>query len=121
MDRAEIAHPIPIVLDGSNYVIWAQAMSGFIKGKRLWRIINGTLNKPVQNANETENAFVDRLDEWDGKTYQIITWFRNTCLPSISLQFGRFQDDDTIASPAKAIWDFLKERYQTTGHAHQYQ
>ena len=28
---------------------------------------------------------------------------------------------DFVTTPAKDIWDFLIERYQTTGFAHQYQ
>ena len=50
MDRFEVAQPISIVFDGSNYVIWTQAMLRLIKGKRLWHIINNTLGKPPQNA-----------------------------------------------------------------------
>ncbi|MED6176647.1 hypothetical protein PIB30_090238, partial [Stylosanthes scabra] len=32
-----------------------------------------------------------RLEEWDSKNHQIITWFRNTSTPGIHLQFGRFE------------------------------
>ena len=123
MDRLDSSnHPISVVLDGTNYVLWAQAMSGFLKGKKLWRIITGDVCKPVQGTTDsatTDSAakYVDRLEDWDSKNYQIITWFRNTSITSISLQFGQFQLD-SASSPAKAIWDFLQERYQTTGLAH---
>ncbi|GMP77189.1 hypothetical protein CsSME_00033547 [Camellia sinensis var. sinensis] len=100
-------------------------MSGFLKGKKLWRIITGDVCKPVPATTEsaaTDSAakYIDRLEDWDSKNYQIITWLRNTSITSISLQFGRFQLE-SASSPAKAIWDFLQERYQTTGLAHQYQ
>ena len=125
MDRPDASHPIFVILDGSNYVLWAQAMSSFLKGKKLWRIITGDITQPVKDTAETTISpatptYEDRLEEWDSKNYQIITWFRNTSVTSISLQFGRFQLD-SVTTPAKDIWDFLKERYQTTGLAHQYQ
>ena len=125
MDRHDASHPISVILNGSNYVLWAQAMSSFLKGKKLWRIVTGDVTKPVKDSVTTEttahtSTYEDRLEEWDSKNYQIITWFRNTSITSISLQFGRFQLD-SVTTPAKDIWNFLKERYQTTVLAHQYQ
>ena len=125
MNRHDASHPISVILNGSNYVLWAQAMSSFLKGKKLWRIVTGDVTKPVKDSDTNETTaptatYEDRLEEWDSKNYQIITWFRNTSVTSISLQFGRFQLD-SITTPVKNIWDFLKERYQTTGLAHQYQ
>ncbi|XP_028123577.1 agamous-like MADS-box protein AGL29 [Camellia sinensis] len=41
-----------------------------------------------------------------------------------ALQFDAsdsIEDLDSVTTPAKDIWDFLKDRYQTTGLAHQYQ
>ncbi|XP_059639814.1 uncharacterized protein LOC132282224 [Cornus florida] len=115
MDRSEISHPIGTTLEGcSNYILWSQAMSSFLKGKKLWRIITGDLFEPVQVETETKEKYGDRLEEWDSKNHQIITWFRNTCISSISIEFGRF-------NYAKSIWDFLKHRYTTTDLAHQYQ
>ncbi|KAG5554787.1 hypothetical protein RHGRI_012369 [Rhododendron griersonianum] len=112
------AQPISITLDGTNYVLWAQAMSSFLKGKKLWRVITGDIIKPKKEAIESQDKYAERLEDWDRKNHQIITWFRNTSVTSLSLQFGRFQNHD---GPAKAIWDFLQERYSTTGLAHQYQ
>ncbi|KAH7845384.1 hypothetical protein Vadar_001385 [Vaccinium darrowii] len=118
MERSDAAQPISITLDVTNYVLWAQAMSSFIKGKKLWRIITGDVVKPIKGDTETQLKYDERLDDWDSKNHLIITWCRNTSVTSINLQFGRFQNVD---GPAKAIWDFLKERYSTTGLAHQYQ
>ena len=89
-------------------------MSSFLKGRKLWRYVFGDIKSPVQSATETAAEYTERLEEWDSKNYQIITWFRNTSIPSISLQFGRF---DT----AHAIWDFLATRYTTADLAYQYQ
>ncbi|KAH7839353.1 hypothetical protein Vadar_003091 [Vaccinium darrowii] len=93
-------------------------MSSFIKGRKLWRIIIGEIVKPTKEDTETQPKFAERLEDWDSKNHMMITWFRNTSVTSLSLQFGRFQNHD---GPAKAIWDFLKERYSTTGLAHEYQ
>ncbi|KAF7153584.1 hypothetical protein RHSIM_Rhsim01G0194900 [Rhododendron simsii] len=118
MERTDVAQPISITLDGSNYILWAQAMTSFLKGKKLWRIITGDVIKPVKAPEENQSKYEERLEDWDSKNHQVITWIRNTSVTSINLQFGRFQNQN---APAKAIWDFLKDRYQTTGLSHQYQ
>ncbi|GFZ10946.1 hypothetical protein Acr_22g0003440 [Actinidia rufa] len=105
---------IIITLDGPNYIPWSQAMSSFLKGRKLWRYVTGDIKAPTQGAAETPTEFIVQLEEWDSKNHQIITWIRNTSIPSISLQFGRF---DT----AHAIWDFLVTRYTTADLACQYQ
>ncbi|GMP49794.1 hypothetical protein CsSME_00016653 [Camellia sinensis var. sinensis] len=92
-------------------------MSFFLKGQKLWRIITGNVTEPVKEDTESTATYADRLKDWDSKNYQIITWLRNTSISSISLQFGRFQLD-SVSNPAKDIWDFLRDRYQTTGLAH---
>ncbi|GFS35766.1 hypothetical protein Acr_00g0041870 [Actinidia rufa] len=114
MDKSEVSRPIIITLDGPNYIPWSQAMSSFLKGRKLWRYVTGDIKAPTQGAAETSTEFIVRLEEWDSKNHQIITWIRNTSIPSISLQFGRF---DT----AHAIWDFLVTRYTTADLACQYQ
>lgn len=118
MDRSDASQPISVTLDGTNFVLWAQAMSSFLKGKKLWRVIAGEVIKPTRGATESQDKYGERLEKWDSKNHQIITWIRNTSVTSINLQLGRFQDAE---SPAKEIWEFLKERYSTTGLAHQYQ
>ncbi|XP_028099643.1 uncharacterized protein LOC114299159 [Camellia sinensis] len=82
MDHHDAFHPISVILDGSNYVMWAQAMSSFLKDRKLWRIIIRDMTKPVKEVAETH---------------------------------------DSVTTPAQGIWDVLKERYRTTGLAHQYQ
>ncbi|GFY96520.1 histone acetyltransferase of the CBP family 12 [Actinidia rufa] len=114
MDKSEVSRPIIIILDSLNYIPWSQAMFSFLKGRKLWRYVTGDIQAPTQGATETPTEFIVRLEEWDSKNHQIITWIRNTSIPSISLQFGRF---DT----AHAIWDFLATRYTTADLACQYQ
>uniref|UniRef100_A0A6N2MV63 Retrotransposon gag domain-containing protein n=1 Tax=Salix viminalis TaxID=40686 RepID=A0A6N2MV63_SALVM len=48
------------------------------------------------------------------KIIRLLHGFRNTSIPAIHIQFADF--DST-----KEIWDFLANRYQTTGLAHYYQ
>lgn len=106
--------PIPIVLNGSNYTHWVEAMRGFLKGRRLWRYVTGDMECPTKGTEETKESYADKLEEWDSKNHQIITWFRNTSTPSIHLQFGRFES-------AKEVWDHLKQRYTISDLSHQYQ
>ena len=66
-------------------------MSSFLKGRRLWRYVTGEITKPTKQGNEDETKFYERLEEWDSKNHQILTWIRNTTIPSIKLQFGQFE------------------------------
>jgi hypothetical protein len=42
-----IVHPINVILDGSNYSMWAQNIEVFLKGRRLWRYVTGAIPKPM--------------------------------------------------------------------------
>ncbi|GFZ06690.1 hypothetical protein Acr_18g0008600 [Actinidia rufa] len=65
MDRSEVARPIIITLDGPNYIPWSQAMSSFLKGRKLWRYVTGDIKAPTQGAAKTPTEFIVRLEEWD--------------------------------------------------------
>lgn len=114
MEKLEVTPPISVILNGSNYNHWAESMCGFLKGRRLWRYVTGDKKCPTKGKDDTADAFADKLEEWDSKNHQIITWFRNTSIPSIHLQFGRFEN-------AKEVWDHLKQRYIISDLSHQYQ
>ena len=113
MDRTKVTRPISIILNGLNYIHWAQAMTSFLQARRVWRIVTGEVKAPVQKKDESDEDFADRQDEWIGKNGDIITWCRNTSISTINQQFGRF-------SIGKEVWDFLKTRYATKDLAHQY-
>ncbi|KAJ4952783.1 hypothetical protein NE237_029615 [Protea cynaroides] len=89
MDKYENGPPIQTIFNGSNYVAWSQAM-------------------------QSKEKLQDRLEEWDSKNHQAITWLHNSCVPSINVQFGRYET-------AKEVWDLLASRYTTADLAHQYQ
>lgn len=114
MDRFDAAQPIKTILDGTNYVPWSQEMSSFLKGHRLWCYVTGDISKPVQQIGETDAKLAERLEDWDSKNHQILTWFWNTSISSIRLQFGRFET-------AQEVWNLLSKRYSTIDVAGQYQ
>jgi hypothetical protein len=93
MEKSEVTRPITIILDGSksNYNQWSEAISGFLKGRRLWRYVTGDKKCPTRSTGETDETYADKLEEWDSKNHQIITWFRNTSNQSIHLQFFCFE------------------------------
>jgi hypothetical protein len=76
--------------------------------------VTGDKKCPTRSTGETDETYADKLEEWDSKNHQIITWFRNTSIQSIHLQFGRFET-------AKEVWDHLKQRYTISDLSHQYQ
>lgn len=114
MEKLDVIQPIRTTLDGLNYALWSQEMSSFLKGRRLWRIVIGSVTKPVKQKDEDDTAYWERLEDWDSKNHQILTWIRNTSIPSIKLQFARFET-------AKEVWDLLSTRYSSTNIVHQYQ
>ena len=52
--------------------------------------------------------------EWDSYNHMILTWIRNTSIPSISNLLGSFDD-------AKSAWDMLAKRYFITHESMKYQ
>ena len=100
MDKSEISRPIGTILDGSNYTFWSQRMKSFLIGRKFWRIVTSDIVKPVRNIDENDAKYAERLEDWDSKNHQIITWFCNTSIPSIHIQFTEFDI-------AKEVWDFL--------------
>uniref|UniRef100_A0A2N9I8W4 Integrase catalytic domain-containing protein n=1 Tax=Fagus sylvatica TaxID=28930 RepID=A0A2N9I8W4_FAGSY len=89
-------------------------MRSFIKGRKLWFYVTGEMKKPVQGSSEDENAFRIRLIEWDSNNHQILTWLRNTSIPSISNLLGNFDD-------ARTAWDMLAKRYSSSHGTREYQ
>ncbi|KAL0546824.1 hypothetical protein IC582_016742 [Cucumis melo] len=114
MEKSEIARPISTILDGSNYITWANQMKSFLIGRKLWRIVTGDIAKPTKQDKEDDGKFSERLEEWDSKNHQIIIWLSNTSIPAIHTQFDAFES-------AQELWDFLSTRFKSVGLAHYYQ
>ncbi|GAV90400.1 UBN2_3 domain-containing protein, partial [Cephalotus follicularis] len=108
------AQPVTIILDSPNYLRWSSAMTSFLKGRKLWRIVTGDKPAPVKRSDETDDSFADRLEDWDRANHRILTWFTNTYVHLVNTHFSRFD-------LAKEAWDFLASRYTSADLAHQYQ
>ncbi|CAH1450687.1 unnamed protein product [Lactuca virosa] len=108
------SRPIITVFSGTNYVSWSRQMTSYFQSKKLWRVVTGSLSRPVIKEKEDKYAFDLREEDWLCKNCEIITVICNSCTIEITQQFGLY----TIG---KEIWDFLAKRYTTTDLAHQYQ
>ena len=117
MDKNDIFLPSPIntILEGNkNYLSWSQAMRSSLKGRMLQHYYTSAITVPVKGANEEDAAFLGCMIEWDSHNHMILTWIRNTSIPSISNLLGSFDD-------AKLAWDMLAKRYSTTYGSMKYQ
>ncbi|KAA0066596.1 Zinc finger, CCHC-type [Cucumis melo var. makuwa] len=100
LEKNDVARLISTILDGTNYITWAHQMRSFLIGRKLWRIVTGDITKPVKSTipvkntgkNNTEHndantsdiivhetttediKYIERLEDWDSKNHQIITW-----------------------------------------------
>ncbi|WKA10719.1 hypothetical protein VitviT2T_028279 [Vitis vinifera] len=89
-------------------------MRSFLKSRMLWHYCTGAMTIPVKGASEEDAVFLSRMIEWDSHNHMILTWIRNTSIPSISNLLGSFDD-------AKSAWDMLTKRYSTTHGSMKYQ
>ena len=53
---------------------------------------------------ETGSAYAIRIEDWESVNHHVITWFRNTYIPSIVDEFGNI---DIV----KEVWNLLVTRY----------
>jgi len=57
MEKSEYACPISVILNGANYIHWAQAMTNFLKARKVWRIVTRDIIEPVRKEGETLKKF----------------------------------------------------------------
>ena len=109
------------MLDGStSYHAWSQNMTVFLKCRKLWRYVTGSIPKPVLNPKSKATAaeessktavtiddYEKRLEEWESIQSKILSWFINTFIPSIHNLLPRLET-------AEAAWKFLANRYNCT-------
>ena len=117
-NERDIILPITIMLDGStSYHAWSQNMTVFLKGRKLWRYVTGSIPKPVPNPKSkataaeessktavTTDDYEEHLEEWEGIQSKILSWFINTSIPSIHNLLPRLET-------AEVAWKFLADRY----------
>jgi hypothetical protein len=76
--------------------------------------VTGDILKLTKVTVESDDAFRTRLIDWDSKHHQILTWFRNTTIPSIAALFDSFDD-------AQGAWNMLASRYSSIDGSQEYQ
>ena len=72
----EVSRPIHVLFNGDNFSQWSQAISSYLKGRKLWCYVSGVRTIPVKEEKESDAAYDLRLEEWESSNHQIITWFR---------------------------------------------
>ena len=114
MDKSELPKTVTTILNGHNYVLWSQDMRSFLKGHRLWHYVTSEIQASVRSKDKDDTKFANRLEDWDCKNHQFITWFHHSTVSSIHQQFGRYEN-------AKDVWDPLRRHYTTASLSHEYQ
>ncbi|KAJ4958006.1 hypothetical protein NE237_025117 [Protea cynaroides] len=79
---------------------------------KAWRYVIGDITIPTQQSEESKEKLQDHLEDWDNKNHQATTWFHNSCVPSINVQFGRYET-------TKEVRDLLASQYTTADLVHQ--
>ena len=116
-NERDIIRPITIMLDGpTSYHAWSQNMIVFLKGRKLWTYVTGSIPKSVPNPKSkataveessktavTTDDYEERLKEWESIQSKILSWFINTSIPSIHNLLSRLET-------AEAAWKFLADR-----------
>ena len=95
-------------------------MTVFLKGRKLWRYVTGSIPKLVPNPKSkaaaaeessktavTTDDYEERLEEWESVQSKILSWFINTSIPSIHNLLLHLET-------AKAAWKFLANCYNCT-------
>ena len=44
----EVSRPIHVLFNGDNFSQWSQAISSYLKGRKLWRYVSGVRTIPVK-------------------------------------------------------------------------
>lgn len=79
----------------------------------LWRYVTRDYVKPIKSDEETNEKFVERLDEWDSKNHQIITRFRNIPINQTTSNLRHYE---TI----KLVCEYLTQKYTNANLTRQY-
>ncbi|KAI3769398.1 hypothetical protein L6452_00500 [Arctium lappa] len=96
---------INVRLDGKNYSYWSYVLKNFLKGKKMWGYVSGTIVKPKEATD---------LDSWEVDNSKIITWINNSVEHSIGVQLAKYET-------GKEVWDHLERLYTQSNFAKQYQ
>ena len=86
------------MLDGpTSYHAWSQDMIVFLKGYKLWRIVTGSIPKPVPKPQSkataasktaiTTDDYEECLEDWESVQSKIFSCFINTLFPPFIIFF----------------------------------
>ena len=100
MPGDEISCPIHVIFYGDNFAKWSQVMHSYLKDRKLWIYVSDDCPIPKKVEKGTNSAYAIQIEDWESANHLIITWFRNTSIPSIIDEFGNLDI-------AKEVWDFL--------------
>ena len=72
----------------TSYHAWSQNMTVFLKGRKLWRYVTGSIPKPVPKPKskataiedasktiDTVDDYEEHLKEWESIQSKILSWF----------------------------------------------
>ncbi|XP_026416387.1 uncharacterized protein LOC113311802 [Papaver somniferum] len=110
--------PITVILDETNYNHWSFLMKSFLKGRSMWKYVDGTEKAPTAGTSgvrekDKEGTTVDAKESWEVNNHKILTWISNTIITSISMQLTTFE-------VAKEASGFLQKRYTQINFAQRY-
>ncbi|RVW45813.1 Retrovirus-related Pol polyprotein from transposon RE1 [Vitis vinifera] len=54
----------------------------------LWHYCTGAMTIAIKGASEEDAVFLSRMIEWDSHNHMILTWIRNTSIPSIPIYWA---------------------------------
>lgn len=94
-----------IKFTGKNYNSWAFQFQMYLKGKKMWGYVSGTIPKP----NPTEE-----FEDWETKDAQIMTWNLGSVNPHFIMHLRPHKT-------AKAMSDYLKSIYKQENPARRFQ
>lgn len=59
MDKIDVSQPIPINLDGTNYILWAQEMSSSFIGHKLRHYVTTDISESTKDKGEVKDKLAN--------------------------------------------------------------
>ena len=97
-----------IKFNGKNYSAWAYQFELYLKGKKLWGHISGSMKKP------SEKDKLEDLEAWETKEAQIMSWMLGAVEPQFFLHLKPYKT-------AQDMWGYLKRIYHQENSARRFQ
>ena len=98
------------VFDGANFLEWQAQMKGFLQLKGWWRIVNGTMTRPIAGNAGAMQADINNWDLAD-----------EMALGAITLKLAHTLRTGMVAATSAATWTALNATFAHTGVSAVYQ